>query len=780
MIMENLEHALKDGLDAIQSYGTLATVPERPNAALLDSEYQGLRAALASWLAPGPEARLMDHTYYTLDHSYTEVNISFGTLKNRDSEVVRCLKDLSSALPFEIFLAVLEKEEQGVCEHDSYWDDHYGKYDSEEEEEEDEDEDEDEFHPLEDVFATCYRIKSLIELSGHEVLRSAPLNYGRMLEPDSLEEADPEEDYEGDVDNSGPQATHWYRVTTVLIVARDSLPRFFEETAKDMTDFRAFNEQSLISYLADLSVRTQPGAFDAMKRMCEKAWKSAWIDPFTLVPRPANFAPDLNSKLLQTSILLKRWDFFADLVGRLDGSCSPDFFTFLKPRIDDSDPDVYSKLLPGCMTAILSSESYYRIFDAVKAMGPIHPFSSDDESIGSFQQWLQDIIIRGIQESRTRLLGCDDGAAFAATIEYIGPDRLVAEFEPYLTQQLLYSPAFAFSFLSRLHTDVEERKIDDRSGRKLYEDLATKLTKEFNIRKFKSPASQDQRAKAARYDFKGVAEASAPGQAMTITAESLLDLVSTLKSIRRDDLATSFLNKIHRNVSRIPTSEYHGLWLPFLRGADPMISNQVTGCASSAENPWATLFTAVLNSYTMDYVKKQPAASKNLSRRPVSCYCFDCRQLNDFLQHPRQQVGLFRLNKRERAHVHQSLDESRVDCTHITERSGRPFTLVVTKTFSHNERQRSEWTARRAYADRQIQSFDQDRLRDLLGDQYEKITRMDHLKAAPAPASRPRSGTALAPSPGNTSQSSTLSGMLRAGSKRRLVDIDYVDLTDES
>ncbi|KAI0148466.1 hypothetical protein GGR57DRAFT_505256 [Xylariaceae sp. FL1272] len=525
------------------------TSQERPTAALLDSEHQGLRAALASWLDPKPAARLVDHTYYTLDHSYTQANISFGALKDRDFEVVRCLKDLSRSLPFEIFLAVLEKEEEGHCAYESDYGYHYGSEEDEEEWEKEREKDTGGFHPLDEVLETSYKIKSLVELSGHEILRNSPLDEGRMLDPDSLETADPEEEYEGYMGNWGPQATHWYRVTAVLVVARDSLPSFFEDIAEKPSDSRAFNEQSVISYPAD-------------------AWKPPQGVSYTYVPRqPTKYTPKLHSKLLQTSISHKRWDFLSDLVGRVDGSFSPDFFAFLKPRIENSDPDVLSKLLPGCTTAILSFKSYYQIFDAVQALGPLRPFSSTDESIDSVQQWLQDVTIQGIQKTRTRSLGHDDGAVFAAIIEYLGPDRLVSEFEPYLSQQLLHSPAFAFSFLSRLNADVEERKIDRRSG-----------------------PPQKQRAKAARYGFTGTTEPSAPEPAMTITAECLLDLVSTLKSFERDDLVTSFLKRIQDNVFQIPTPEYHGLWLPFLRGADPMSSDQATWSATLDEQPWMALF----------------------------------------------------------------------------------------------------------------------------------------------------------------------------------------------
>ena len=40
----------------------------------------------------------------------------------------------------------------------------------------------------------------------------------------------------------------------------------------------------------------------------------------------------------------------------------------------------------------------------------------------------------------------------------------------------------------------------------------------------------------------------------------------------------------------------------------------------------------------------------------------------------------FRVRKERRQHLHQQIDRARLDMTHVTERKGRPQTLVCTKT----------------------------------------------------------------------------------------------------
>jgi len=64
----------------------------------------------------------------------------------------------------------------------------------------------------------------------------------------------------------------------------------------------------------------------------------------------------------------------------------------------------------------------------------------------------------------------------------------------------------------------------------------------------------------------------------------------------------------------------------------------------------------------------------------VSCKCRDCRELSAFLADPDRREARFPLAKERRRHLHNIIDRDRCDCTHTTERRGRPYTLVCTKT----------------------------------------------------------------------------------------------------
>ena len=72
----------------------------------------------------------------------------------------------------------------------------------------------------------------------------------------------------------------------------------------------------------------------------------------------------------------------------------------------------------------------------------------------------------------------------------------------------------------------------------------------------------------------------------------------------------------------------------------------------------------------------------------LSCKCADCRVLSRFLANPNERECRMRLNKDRRRHLHGIIEANRCDVTHVTERKGRPFTLVCTKTTASYERAR--------------------------------------------------------------------------------------------
>ena len=75
----------------------------------------------------------------------------------------------------------------------------------------------------------------------------------------------------------------------------------------------------------------------------------------------------------------------------------------------------------------------------------------------------------------------------------------------------------------------------------------------------------------------------------------------------------------------------------------------------------------------------------------AGCECEHCDRLRDFCRDPTARTARFPLRKDLRAHLHQIIDRHELDIEHVTERRGRPFTLVCTKTRASHKRRLAEY-----------------------------------------------------------------------------------------
>ncbi|OAV92072.1 hypothetical protein PTTG_04466 [Puccinia triticina 1-1 BBBD Race 1] len=172
---------VKSGYRCVLTYN-LATRPDeaRPSASTFDLEKVPLRQTLRRW---SKDARLYDaesFLYYPLEHEYTQASMSLQALKAEDYARVKAVQDLTAELPFEIFLALMEKKEQGMCEPDGT-DDYKrcGGYDGEIEVDETGGS-----HVLEDVDDTEYVVKSLHALDGKAIASDFDFDTDQCTEDD--------------------------------------------------------------------------------------------------------------------------------------------------------------------------------------------------------------------------------------------------------------------------------------------------------------------------------------------------------------------------------------------------------------------------------------------------------------------------------------------------------------------------------------------------------------------------------------------------------------------
>ena len=75
----------------------------------------------------------------------------------------------------------------------------------------------------------------------------------------------------------------------------------------------------------------------------------------------------------------------------------------------------------------------------------------------------------------------------------------------------------------------------------------------------------------------------------------------------------------------------------------------------------------------------------------IPCDCRHCAELRAFCEDPVARVGRFKLRKDLRKHLHRTIDRHRLDLRHVTEREGRPYTLVCTKNRESFQRRLKEY-----------------------------------------------------------------------------------------
>ena len=76
----------------------------------------------------------------------------------------------------------------------------------------------------------------------------------------------------------------------------------------------------------------------------------------------------------------------------------------------------------------------------------------------------------------------------------------------------------------------------------------------------------------------------------------------------------------------------------------------------------------------------------------IDCDCELCGRLRAFCRDPEATTARYPLRKELRAHLHQLIDRHGLDIDHVTERRGRPFTLVCTKNRASHRRRLTEYS----------------------------------------------------------------------------------------
>jgi len=238
-------------------------------------------------------------------------------------------------------------------------------------------------------------------------------------------------------------------------------------------------------------------------------------------------------------------------------------------------------------------------------------------------------------------------------------------------------------------------------------------------------------AKAPRYDYSSYSRGPA-GQMEQLVRHFLINSHLLVTCLGRcieynwNDMCMVFSLKIVAKASAILPVEYHYLWIPFLRH---MIATLEAQKVSLWTPRYQGLACAIFEGYMDRHIGKEPSREVDYRQAPITHHCDDCIQLSNFLQSD-QRTWHFPAAEKRRKHLESTVSYSNTGCKCTTERRRSPYTLVVTKGLDSGTKARNAWKDRFSTAWDDISKFDQAKLKELLGEEFEKITTMRHLRTA--------------------------------------------------
>ncbi|KAM0324713.1 hypothetical protein ACHAPQ_008270 [Fusarium lateritium] len=698
-----------------------------PSAGLQRSELRPLRHCIRRWLAEGPE-RQSPYAYHVLNHEYTEANTSYSALKGSDLARVGALRQACNDLPVSLFLALIEKEEMGDVEFDPC-DLQYdyrgamGEYDEDED-----DEDDASYHHIGDVFETHHRLKTVRDLEGMVVASQMAIEEDDMLDPDAFEDMVGEEEYEGYMGNSGPSATHWYRLGTVALVPHDSIVDFLDQssTSYGSSPF----PQAQINYLAKQCSRSNVPdyLFAAMIDMFEEALPKLRDDPYLLTDK------SVVSNVLKAALRHQRYELVEETIVNLHSLLPLEWYSWLRQWMmkgdrEDKTTERFNKLKKGLTLAMSSPGGLTSKFKIITHLVPL-PRDLPAGALptpGPIMEWARQMLRKFLSGDGPRQVTKDDGSSVVDMSLYFDDSILfLSENVVPVFEKRPLAPGFRFRVLLQLMELINKRLLPASEGHNLYRTMARLLiaSQAFDALRDARLILKEENKKKARIPRIITDRVYVPPELNDAIISDTLKNFFTFAlelSTELDNLAAQFISKVVIQADRLPRNELYTMWLPFSRSIIPIMERKNIPLTTPA---YQKLFSTLILSVLDRYLGPEPAKPANWSVPGLSCGCGDCQRVTAFLAHPTQMSGKFPMNKDRRHHIHNRLDGDHVGCTHQSERNTNPHTLVITKTTRPQDLKLQRWLKRLDQVLEQLSQFKAEHLATLLGPDVERVKQL--------------------------------------------------------
>ncbi|KAK4446588.1 hypothetical protein QBC34DRAFT_496868 [Podospora aff. communis PSN243] len=727
--------AITSGYRLVLKYN-LAISPDlpRPSANLARSRTRGLRHTLRRYLeGHNPESDdngedVPGMLYYALDHDYTKASLSLKALKPRDHAVVHTLNDICAEVELKIFLAVVEKHETGEPIHN-------------------------------------YPNRKLIDLSGRVVRSEIDIDGDTFLDELIQDWEDPWEDAKcGERNYSAGESTpHWYRRAAVIIVPRGDVSDEFVTRALGGRE-----AENLLPHFVTqcLEEKRRPAAIKMICRLAQKAWSNNMYGSYG--------GPSVNvgiaAQVIDMASLIGDSALFGTVLGLVKSAVEPPVFRKARIRVNDPDDDYDFDKFKGSLLECLLSRPMADQLKFLQAMSP------EDGEVGSpvIKDWIvNDVLPSCIKRCRDGHVGEDDGDILMSMIlqQLHDLDFLKTRVIPLVAAKVNHYTPFSLAVLERILMSAFAGTFDLTETLDICKPVMKSIVALLDLSNLRTEAGLRQETEAAN-KARRIQYGHTPGFNLLQLTKILgpRRLAVFLEHCLRcgDELAMQLSFKIVAGIDKIPFTEFRPFWVPFVRFLVTSLENRNVPLGTPR---YQQLACAILEAYVARCVGREPTGRVNNCQNPVLCSCKDCHHLNAFLM-SHEQVWRFAVGNSRRQHLHQVLERAGANCTHVTSRHTNPNTLVVTKGLDPFSRAKQEWDRNIAAAMNDFAEFDQDKLKQLLGREFEHITGMQHLRHVPvfrqgAEAAVNPPSRVLAPVSANRGSENTGSRLPGIGVKRR-------------
>ncbi|KAL9119935.1 MAG: hypothetical protein Q9187_003512 [Circinaria calcarea] len=716
----DVEHAvasITSGYRLVLTYNLVHSAPGVPQlAASLGNETLKLGNVLSLWKTS------LENSYttcpkmlaYMLQHKYTDANLRYDHLKGMDRLKAQYLKEACREQGFCIILANLEHTVFGGCDEEE---DYYSGAGSDNEESDNDHDDDsnseglDAYHKISDVCDSSIQLKVMLNADGSKIGQDITIREDDIVQENPFARKPDDEDFSGYTGNEGVSATHFYRNSCLVIVPEDYQIDLLFNSAKEgkknintwvgdlIDEHRAMPQDRKrkinLTRLCQLVIETNE-ARNREKRGVGKGcfnWRTE-----------EGFADDTLGLVVKAALQLRNPVLF-ESAASITGSRwpSPVYYEIgqILQKLGLSD---WHK---GLKTSMTSTTEIHHVYQALTNLwdGYIASQHCDLESSDSkaLDNWIRQRMTFSLSVDIP--LVKEDGKALVGIAQKYGEGYMFRNILPLVKRHISNDTSFSVSFLECLFEAGEQTKIRKGVVSNIFRDILCNLIPYFKL-EFHTPVSKRMRPMdgiRSIYEPQLRRDDSSPSAFMA--GDDIATLIGYCISLHLDGEIDQILDRIKGEAAIVDISAFQILLLPFLRSLLALMQRYNIPYTDSR---YQACFQNLLELYRQRFIGAEPPAPPDWAKLRKGC-------------------GRFPLAEKRRRHLENQI---RSTYEHVTDRTGIPYTLVITKNHNTWKQSWKAWQQRCDEAARNIRSIGLPALKSLLTDRFTELTELTSMKLA--------------------------------------------------